>query len=271
MMKIDIRQHYHILLKIHQTSLQTYTFENLQDLCGRPLLIAKAPTNTKAFINEKTLDDDKNEETLDDDNNEEILDDDNNGETLDELGHFKYRDFQAFTHTTQDMEEFTTYFEFFMIISHVIKMLRLPDQYPREMFNEICHDKAVLPDISSDVLEISLEPENYYNILSNIGTILHGILSQIPITQRKMTIIVNDETVNAVRQGNLFIAKCNNKFKVPNIIMSLCNLHNKCYPESWQVLICKSSTTEEELLTFTKQCFVAAKNEYGIIYFSLQM
>ncbi|CAG8850507.1 41838_t:CDS:1, partial [Gigaspora margarita] len=50
----------------------------------------------------------------------------------------------------------------------------------------------------------------------------------------------------------------------PNIIMSLYAVNlNRCYPESWQLLICKASTTAEELLIFTKRCFFAEKNGYG--------
>ncbi|CAG8515793.1 10695_t:CDS:10 [Dentiscutata erythropus] len=280
-----------------------YTFADLQDLRGRALLIAKAPTNAKAFINEKTLDNESikaSEITLDHMNQfvirvdlaQEIID---TASSLKELGHFKYRDFQISTRSTQDMERLLKtlqddlqnwekivneaqknhYYLTFFLAQHILNFY---DYFScseniattRSDIKEKCsillryvNDKAELPNIESDNLNISLEPKNYYRILCKIGTILHGIFSQIPTMKRQMTAIVNHETVNEVRQGHLFIAKCNNKFRVPNIIMSLCNLHNKCYPEAWQLLICKSSTTEEELLTFTKRCFYAAKNGYG--------
>ncbi|CAG8532688.1 1347_t:CDS:2, partial [Dentiscutata heterogama] len=280
-----------------------YTFADLQDLRGRALLIAKAPTNAKAFTNAKILDNESikaSEITLDHMNQfvirvdlaQEIID---TASSLKELGHFEYRDFQISTHSTQDMERLLKtlqddlqnwekivneaqknhYYLTFFLAQHILNFY---DYFScseniataRSDIKEKCsillryvNDKAELPNIDSDILKISLKPKNYYSILCKIGTILHGIFSQTPTMKRHMTAIVNHETVNEVHQGHLFIAKCNNKFRVPNIIMSLCNLHNKCYPEAWQLLICKSSTTEEELLTFTKRCFFAAKNGYG--------
>ncbi|CAG8596276.1 6964_t:CDS:10, partial [Paraglomus occultum] len=59
----------------------------------------------------------------------------------------------------------------------------------------------------------------------------------------------------------LFVAACNDKFRVPNIIMSLYANHGS-YPEPWQVFICRTTTTAEELTLFIKRCFFAAANGY---------
>ncbi|RIB21686.1 hypothetical protein C2G38_2175948 [Gigaspora rosea] len=278
-----------------------YTFADLQDLRGRALLIAKAPTNTNA----KTLDDESfkaceitldhmNEFVIRVDLAQKIID---TASSLKELGNFRYRVFKSATQSTQDMEKLLEnlrndlqnwkmivneaqknhYYLTFFLAQHVLnfydyfscnKNIETTQSDIKEKCSillRFVNDKLKfnLPTLESDILEIHLQPKNYYAILCKIGTTLHGIFSQIPITQRKMTAIVNHETVNVVRQGHLFIAKCDNKFRVPNVIMSLCNSHNKCYPAAWQLLICKSSTTEEELLTFTKRCFFAAKNGYG--------
>ncbi|KAF0556640.1 e3 ubiquitin-protein ligase [Gigaspora margarita] len=278
-------------------SITKYTFSELQDLRSRAKII-----NTKAFIDAKTLDNKSikpNELTLAQMNNfiigvdlaQEIID---TASSLKELGHFKYRDFHASTRSIQDMEKLLQtlsddlqywktiviraqqnhYYLTFFLAQHILNFYdyfscnkstantRSDIKEKCSIFLRYVNDKAKLPNINFDIIKISHEPKNYYDILCNIGTILYGIFSQIPITQRQMTAIVNHETVK-VLQGHLFIAKCYHKFRVPNIIMSLCNLHNKCYPEAWQLLICKSSNTEEELLTFTKRCFFAAKNGYG--------
>ncbi|CAG8527830.1 33218_t:CDS:10, partial [Gigaspora margarita] len=278
-------------------SITKYTFSELQDLRSRAKII-----NTKAFIDAKTLDNKSikpNELTLAQMNNfiigvdlaQEIID---TASSLKELGHFKYRDFHASTRSIQDMEKLLQtlsddlqnwetivnraqqnhYYLTFFLAQHILNFYdyfscnkniantRSDIKEKCSMFLRYVNDKAKLPNINSDIIKISLKPKNYYDILCKIGTIFYGIFSQIPIIKRQMTTIINHETVK-VRQGHLFIAKCNNKFRVPNIIMSLCNLHNKCYPEAWQLLICKSSNTEEELLTFTKRCFFAAKNGYG--------
>ncbi|CAG8475156.1 3381_t:CDS:10, partial [Racocetra persica] len=162
------------------------------------------------------------------------------------------------------------------IFSMIVKNFSYNESITRLNIKEECsvllksvNNKAELPNINFDILKIPLESKNYYDILCKIGTILHDIFSRIPITQRQMTAAVKYETTDVVCQGRLFIATCNNKFQVPNIIMSLYNSHNKCYPEAWQVLICKSSTTTEELLTFTKRCFFAAKNGYGEYLFCI--
>ncbi|KAF0538645.1 e3 ubiquitin-protein ligase [Gigaspora margarita] len=311
---------------ISQESVVIYTFTDLQDLRGRALLIARAPSNTKAFSKNEI---DKIRETqyymnefiVRVDLAQEIID---TASSLKELGHFNYLNFEESTRTTLDMKNLLNtllddlrewkkivneaqqnhyYLTFFLaqhilnfydyfsynekvvttqsrikrrssIFSKIVKNFSNSEKnLARLIIKEECavllksvNNKAELPNVSSDILKIPLEPKdynNYYNILCKIGTILHDIFNRSPSTQRQMIANVKHETADVICQGRPFIATCNNKFQVPNIIMSLYNLHNKCYPEAWQVLICKSSTTIEELLTFTKRCFYAAKNGYG--------
>ncbi|CAG8631484.1 21109_t:CDS:10, partial [Gigaspora margarita] len=277
----------------------SYTFADLQDLRSRALLIV----NTRAFVIEKTSDDEsiKTVEITSDHMNEFVIRVDLAQEIIDtvsslkELGHFKYRNFRTFARSTTDMKTLLNillddlrnwetivneaqqnhYYLTFFLAQHILTFYdyfshneKIVDT--RTNIKEKCslllkfvNDKAKLPDISSDILNISIEPNNYYAILCKIGTLLYEIFSQIPTIQRQITAAVEYDTAEVVHQGRLFIATCNDKFRVPNIIMSLCNIHNKCYPEVWQLLICKSSTTAEELQTFAKRCFFAAKNGYG--------
>ncbi|CAG8809249.1 11623_t:CDS:2, partial [Dentiscutata erythropus] len=61
--------------------------------------------------------------------------------------------------------------------------------------------------------------------------------------------------------GRLFVAACTDKARVPNIIMSLYANH-KFYPEPWQLLMCRNTTTAEEISLYIKRCFLASKNGY---------
>ncbi|KAF0511311.1 e3 ubiquitin-protein ligase [Gigaspora margarita] len=66
---------------------------------------------------------------------------------------------------------------------------------------------------------------------------------------------------DVVDRGKLCVSSCNDKLRVPNIIMSLYANHGS-YPEPWQVLICTKSTKIEVLNIFIKRCFFAAKDGY---------
>ncbi|CAG8589706.1 30140_t:CDS:10, partial [Racocetra persica] len=189
----------------------------------------------------------------------------NTTSSLKELGHFKYRDFQESVNSdTLKMKELLQRLigdlqEWKKIRNHAIR-------YKRKVFDAfkiaLDRNKTELPSVESDALNIPLIPENYLDILYNIGIKLYDIFSKIPITQRQIKAHVEPNITDMVNQGQLFIGTCNDKFLVPNIIMSLYYLHNKCYPEAWQLLICKPSTKLEELLTFTRRCFFASENEY---------
>ncbi|CAG8754625.1 6076_t:CDS:1, partial [Cetraspora pellucida] len=57
----------------------------------------------------------------------------------------------------------------------------------------------------------------------------------------------------------IFLADCHSRSLVPNVILSLFTNH-RSFPEPWQVLICRSTTTAEEISLFIKRSFIAAKN-----------
>ncbi|CAG8490067.1 2405_t:CDS:10 [Cetraspora pellucida] len=252
---------------ILRDSIANYTFDDLQSLRSRALLII----NTKAFTNEKTSDDKSvktneitsahmNEFVIRVDLAQEIID---VASSLKELGHFKYRDFQTSTHTTQDMEillkillddlqnwetnfnkaQQNHYYLTFFLGQHILNFY---DYFScneniattRSNIKERCsmllryvNGKAKLPNIDSDILKISLESKNYYAILCKIDTILHEIFSQIHIMQRQMTAIVEHDTAYMVHRGNLFVAKCNDKFRYQLVsnLRSLCQREKQFY------------------------------------------
>ncbi|CAG8493234.1 1592_t:CDS:10 [Gigaspora margarita] len=283
--------------KISQDGYAKYKFSDLQDLRGRALLIAKTPVNTKALNNKdfKPYDitsDHMNDFAIHVDLAQEII---NVASSLKELGHFKYRDFeesimsdtlklkellQLLTRDLQYWKKIVNeaqqkhYYLTFFLPQHIlyfydyfscnreISATQFDIKNMCSALLKFVNDKAELPNVESDTLNISLVPENYLDILCNIGIKLHDIFSKIFINQRQINAHVEPNITDMVSQGQLFVGTCNDKFLVPNIIMSLYYLHNKCYPEAWQLLICKPSTKAEELLTFIKRCFFASDNEY---------
>ncbi|RGB41967.1 hypothetical protein C1646_810360 [Rhizophagus diaphanus] len=106
--------------------------------------------------------------------------------------------------------------------------------------------------------EISCDSYDYF---SKIGTKLENIFRN-PKQRRKIKIIqqqvITDD--DFISDGS-FVVAYDNKLLVPNIIMSL-YVNNGYYPESWQLLLCTSSTTMEELTIFIKRCFFASDNGY---------
>ncbi|KAF0525877.1 e3 ubiquitin-protein ligase [Gigaspora margarita] len=273
-----------------------YTFADLQDLRGRALLIAKTPVNSKAskdneIITNEITSDHMNEFVIQVDLAQQII---NISSQLIELGHFTYRNFKASTNSTIQMEDFLQellkdyqlweeifskaqekhYYLIFYPARHIMTFYDYfsnngEDDVAKFNIKEQCsmllrfvNDKAELPDIDDD-FDIPCEPDNYFDILCAIGAKLYNIFEKVPTRKRLMTVPVEQNLEDTVYSGLLYIATCNDKFRVPNIIMSLYNMHNKCYPEAWQLLICKSSTTAEELLIFIKRCFFAEKNGYG--------
>ncbi|PKK80816.1 hypothetical protein RhiirC2_723487 [Rhizophagus irregularis] len=127
------------------------------------------------------------------------------------------------------------------------------------------NSKAKLP--PKDQITINLG-NNYYQILGEIGTILQGIFGTIPKEERKVESVKERVITDVVYPGKLFVAACDDKFLVPNIIMSLYVNHGY-YPLPWQLLICTTSTTMEELAIFVKRCFFANNNGYGGTLFCL--
>ncbi|CAG8461964.1 10472_t:CDS:10, partial [Acaulospora colombiana] len=106
-----------------------------------------------------------------------------------------------------------------------------------------------------------ISKNKYFKLLCDIGDKLKLILSKLP--KEPDPLDVNGERVvsDIVNSGKLFVAACNDKFLIPNVIMSL-QLNQGVCPNPWQLLFCNSATTSEEISIFIKRCFLAAKNGY---------
>ncbi|CAG8454752.1 3616_t:CDS:10 [Acaulospora morrowiae] len=105
-------------------------------------------------------------------------------------------------------------------------------------------------------------------ILNEIGEKLQAIFAKVPKRRRPLKAPVDRIISDVVERGKLFVASCNDKSRLPNVIMSLYANHGS-YPEAWQLLICTASTTLEELSIFIKRCFFASKNGYDNYLFCL--
>ncbi|PKC60155.1 hypothetical protein RhiirA1_540035, partial [Rhizophagus irregularis] len=80
-------------------------------------------------------------------------------------------------------------------------------------------------------------------------------------TPKQLRKIKNTGQREIITKGKLFVATYTDKIQVPNTIMSLYASYGY-YPEPWQILICTSSTTMEELKIFIKRSFYASSNGY---------
>jgi hypothetical protein len=123
------------------------------------------------------------------------------------------------------------------------------------------NSKAQLPS-HKDFKGILCGSEDYLEILYKIGNKLKRIFGNIPKQPRKLKASGQRVMSDIVTKGKLFVAACTDKTRVPNIIMSLYANNHEYYPEPWQLLICTSSTTAEELTIFIKRSFFAPKNGY---------
>ncbi|GES94832.1 hypothetical protein GLOIN_2v1878676 [Rhizophagus clarus] len=116
-----------------------------------------------------------------------------------------------------------------------------------------------------EVKEISCDFNDY---LSETGFKLETILRDIPKPRRKIKIIQQEVILNDATSDGSFVVAYDDKLLVPNIIMSL-YVNNGYYPEPWQLLLCSSSTTMEELITFIKRCVLASDNGYNNYLFCI--
>ncbi|CAG8439660.1 11533_t:CDS:10 [Acaulospora colombiana] len=108
----------------------------------------------------------------------------------------------------------------------------------------------------------------YLQTFNEIGEKLHAIFAKVSKRKRPLKVPVDRVISDVVERGKLFVASCNDKSRLPNVIMSLYANHGS-YPEAWQLLICTTSTTLEELSIFLKRCFFAPKNGYDNHLFCL--
>ncbi|CAG8762326.1 20276_t:CDS:2, partial [Dentiscutata erythropus] len=268
-----------------------HNLSDLLDLRGRALLIAK-PANIDADLTEeensrKIM----NEFVVQVDMAQEIL---NVGSKLIQMGHFDYRrfkreivgterkvgttemrdllaklkaDLQNWKKVVDEAQEQHYYLTFFPA-RHILAFYDYFTSDVQDNENtEICrtlikfvNSKAELPS-RKDRSGISRKNTDYSRTLKEIGEKLNTIFGKLLKTSRELKVRGERIIADVVDRGKLCVASCNDKSRVPNIIMSLYANHGS-YPEPWQILICTKSTTIEELNIFIKRCFFAAKNGY---------
>ncbi|CAG8732687.1 37525_t:CDS:10, partial [Gigaspora margarita] len=268
-----------------------HNMTDLQDLRGRALLIAKHANMNSDLTEEDKSSKIMNEFVLQVDTAQEIL---NAGSKLIQMGHFDYRQFKKEIVGTEkrvgtiemrnllakfkedlqlwkkviDKAQEQHYYLTFFPARHILAFYDYFTSDVQDDENaEICrtfikfvNSKAELPS-QKDRSGISRKNTDYSRTLKEIGEKLNTIFGKLLKTSRELKVRGERIIADVVDRGKLCIASCNDKLRVPNIIMSLYANH-KTYPEPWQVLICTKSTTIEELNIFIKRCFFAAKNRY---------
>ncbi|UZO04042.1 uncharacterized protein OCT59_024441 [Rhizophagus irregularis] len=268
--------------------LMTYNMNEILDLRGRALLIAKP----KISVNDKDEEISKNilnEFTVQVDIAQEII---KVVSVLMQLGHFDYRKFEYELMGTDRMKDYLKFLKnelknwqniidraqeqcYYLTFFPARHILAFHDYFTSEKLDEeneeecktlvrFVNNKAKLPS-RKDIQGISRGSKDYRKILCEIGNELEKIFKKIPKQSRGGLKAVGATgqraTLDIVKKGKLFIAACVDKTRVPNIIMSL-YVNNGNYPEPWQLLICTTSTTMEELTIFIKRSFFASKNGY---------
>ncbi|CAJ0628335.1 12323_t:CDS:10 [Entrophospora sp. SA101] len=265
----------------------SYTFNDLQDLRGRAILLAKPAVNLNLSLVSALEDVENFKHSMDEfveqvDIAQDII---NISSNLIQIGHFEFRKFKVAVKGTDKMKELLkeykeklrewknivnkaqekhyyltffpgrhilTFYDYFSNVNshNVIEESRILIRFVNR--------KAKLPS-NKEFLGISFKKNDYYEILCEIGRKLQHIFEVFPKKNRQIKNIDNCIMTDVVLNGKLFVAACNEKSRVPNIIMSLYANH-KSHPEPWQLLICTPLTTSEELIIFIKRCFFAANN-----------
>ncbi|CAG8447585.1 8222_t:CDS:10, partial [Acaulospora morrowiae] len=103
--------------------------------------------------------------------------------------------------------------------------------------------------------------DDIFSVLCNIGAILYDIFNDIPQQVRSIPDTLKPVIADTVFRGQIFVAACRSHSLVPNVILSLFANHQS-FPKPWQILICQSTTTAEEITLFIKRSFIATDNEY---------
>ncbi|CAG8444408.1 26262_t:CDS:10 [Dentiscutata erythropus] len=147
-----------------------------------------------------------------------------------------------------------TFYDYFKSISSV----RNNESNETNEFNrDICqnlvrfvNDAAHLPGQTDEWPTIQNE-NDFLPVLRKIGATLYNIFNGIerkpnPI-HKDIELVVADMVFN----GKLFVADCHSYSLVPNVILSLFVNHGS-FPKAWQILICRSTTTDKEISLFIK-------------------
>ncbi|KAF0511754.1 e3 ubiquitin-protein ligase [Gigaspora margarita] len=160
-----------------------------------------------------------------------------------------------------------TFYDYFKSISNMRNHENNENNEFQASNREICqnlvrfiNDAADLPE-QTDVWSTVQNENDFLPVLRKIGVTLYnifnGIERQVKSIPEDLELVVADTVYN----GKLFVADCHSYSLVPNVILSLFVNHNS-FPEAWQILICRNTTTEEEISLFIKRAFIAAKNGY---------
>ncbi|RIB28541.1 hypothetical protein C2G38_2028448 [Gigaspora rosea] len=278
---IDKKCSVNLSYPITKTRIVTYNFNDLQDLRGRALLIAK-PDITIGDSNEK----DKTKDIMDEfvrqvDIAQDIVN--NIAAKLIETGHFGYREFQNSVKGSENMIQLAEklkvelrkwenlvnkaqenhYYLTFFPARHILEFYDFfTSRSPSN--TKICQTLVKFVNsnakLTRGTVTIAHRKDSHIQILNDIGTKLQHLFGA-PKTSRLLKTPIERVASDVVSRGKLFVAACNDKSRVPNIIMSLYANHGSL-PEAWQILICTSSTTLEELSIFINRCFLAFKNGY---------
>ncbi|CAG8507631.1 2484_t:CDS:2, partial [Racocetra fulgida] len=161
-----------------------------------------------------------------------------------------------------------TFYEYFKSINNVANNESNEFQASNR---EICqnlvrfiNDAAHLPEQTDEWPTIQ-NRNDFLPVLRKIGTtlrnIFNGINRQIKPIPDDLKQLITPLVTYTVFKGKIFVADCHSYSLVPNVILSLF-VNHQSFPEAWQILICRSTTTEEEISLFIKRSFIAAKNGY---------
>ncbi|KAF0511752.1 e3 ubiquitin-protein ligase [Gigaspora margarita] len=123
------------------------------------------------------------------------------------------------------------------------------------------NDVAHLPE-QTDVWSTVQNENDFLPVLRKLGITLYMIFNGIKRRAKPIPSDLKLVVADTVYNGKLFVADCHSYSLVPNVILSLFVNHDSIFPEAWQILICQSTTTEEEISLFIKRSFTAAKNGY---------
>ncbi|CAI2182617.1 19463_t:CDS:10, partial [Funneliformis geosporum] len=264
-----------------------FNINEILGLRGLALVIAKPKTTVNNIINEVVEISEKviNDFVYQVDIAQEII---SVVSALIQMGHFGYRMFEINLHGTENMEDCLICLKdeldnwqsmvnsaqekcYYLTFFHARHILTFYDYYTSEKLDkeneEECrtlvryvNSNAQLP-LRKDVQGISFGSENYPEILCEIGDELQRSFRNIPKQTRKFKFTQHSDMSDIDDKSKLFIAVYTDKTRISNIILSLYANYGS-YPESWQFLICNSSTTIEELTIFIKRSFFAANNGY---------
>ncbi|CAG8435114.1 11795_t:CDS:10, partial [Scutellospora calospora] len=244
-----------LVYQTDKTDKMTYNMSDLQDLCGRALLIVKhanigSSTNTDLTdkeISRKIM----NEFVLQVDTAQEIL---NVGSKLIQMGHFYYRQFKKKIIGTEkrfgttDIKDLLAKFKadlynwkkavdeaqeqyYYLTFFPARHILACFDYFTSDVQNnentETCktlikfvNSKAELPPRKYHS-GISHNINDYSRTLNEIGKKLQSIFGKLPKTTRELRVGGERIIADVVDSGKLCVASCSDKLRVPNIIMSL--------------------------------------------------